>query len=228
MASLRLSETNAEERPRERLYSLGPSALTVVELLAILIGTGTTREDALSVASGLLAEAGGSLRDLARRPSGALASVEGVGRVKTARIMAALELARRVSGEEREELREVRSPRDVHRWCGQTLRDLAVEEFHLLTLDTQNRITRELLVTRGILNSSLVHPREVFRPAIAESAAGIIVVHNHPSGNPTPSSDDREVTQQLVDAGRLLDIPVFDHVIIGGDRYFSFAEAGLL
>jgi DNA repair protein RadC len=105
---------------------------------------------------------------------------------------------------------------------------LAVEEFHLLTLDVQNRVTRDLLITRGILNSSLVHPREVFRAAIAEAAAGIVVVHNHPSGNPAPSPDDRSVTAQLVQAGRVLDVPVCDHVIVAGDRYFSFAEAGLL
>jgi len=103
-----------------------------------------------------------------------------------------------------------------------------VEEFHLLTLDAQNRITRAVLITRGILNSSLVHPREVFRAAIAEAAAAVIVVHNHPSGNPVPSADDRAVTRQLVEAGRLLDMPVVDHVIVAGDRYFSFAEAGLL
>jgi DNA repair protein RadC len=89
-------------------------------------------------------------------------------------------------------------------------------------------VVRELLITRGLLDSSLVHPREVFRAAIAEAAAGIVVLHNHPSGNPTPSADDRAVTRQLVEAGRLLDIPVYDHVIVGGDRYFSFAEAGLL
>jgi DNA repair protein RadC len=125
-------------------------------------------------------------------------------------------------------LLEVRSPADVSRRCGPALRDLVVEEFHLLTLDAQNRITRELLITRGILNSSLVHPREVFRAAIAEAAAGVIVVHNHPSGTPAPSADDREVTTQLVEAGRLLDIPVYDHVIVAGEQYFSFAEAGLL
>jgi DNA repair protein RadC len=108
------------------------------------------------------------------------------------------------------------------------LRDLAVEEFRLLALDAQHRVVRELLITRGILDSSLVHPREVFRAAIAEAAAGIVVLHNHPSGNPAPSADDRAVTRQLVEAGKLLDIPVYDHVIVGGDRYFSFAEAGLL
>src|SRR5207249_2057129 len=98
----------------------------------------------------------------------------------------------------------------------------------LLAIGSQSQVLGDLLITRGILNSSLVHPREVFRAAIAEAAAGIIVVHNHPSGDPTPSADDRSVTRQLVDAGRLLDVPVYDHVIVAGDRYVSFAEAGLL
>ena len=172
--------------------------------------------------------AGGSLRALARRPGAELARVPGVGRVKAARVAAALELGRRLLGEGREPRLEVRTPADVQRWLGPAMRDLVVEEFHLLTLDAQNRITRDLLITRGILNSSLVHPREVFRAAIAEAAAGVIVVHNHPSGSPVPSPDDRAVTRQLVEAGRLLDIPVFDHVIVAGDHYFSFAEAGLL
>ena len=105
---------------------------------------------------------------------------------------------------------------------------LHVEEFHVLALDSQNRITRGLLITRGILNGSLVHPREVFRAAIAEAAAGVVVVHNHPSGHAAPSADDRAVTRQLAEAGRLLDVPLYDHVIVAGDRYFSFAEAGLL
>jgi DNA repair protein RadC len=202
--------------------------LTVVELLAILLGTGTCRRDALVVAGDLLAAAGGSLRALARRPVGALAEVAGVGGAKAARIGAALELARRMASEPAYTEQLVRTPADVHRLCGPRLRDLAVEEFHLVALDSQNRVTRALLITRGILNSSLVHPREVFRAAIAEAAAGVIVVHNHPSGNPAPSSDDRVVTKQLAEAGRLLDIPVHDHVIVAGDRYFSFAEAGLL
>ena len=103
-----------------------------------------------------------------------------------------------------------------------------MEEFHLLALDSQSRVLREVLVTRGLLNSSLVHPREVFRPAIAEAAAGIIVVHNHPSGDPTPSSEDRQVTRQLVAAGQLLDLPLYDHVIIAGDRFVSLAGSGML
>ena len=114
------------------------------------------------------------------------------------------------------------------RLVGGRLRDLQVEEFHLLALDTRSRVLRDVLVTRGLLDSSLVHPREVFRAAISEAAAGIILVHNHPSGDPTPSAEDRAVTRQLVAAGQLLDLPVYDHVIVAGDRFVSFATAGLL
>jgi DNA repair protein RadC len=228
MSPTRISDTPPADRPRERLRAHGPGALTAVELLAILLGTGTSARNAVVVAGDLLAAAGGSLRALARRPVGALAGVAGVGTVKAARVAAALELGRRLAAESEDAERVVRSPADVHRLCGPVLRDLAVEEFRLLALDTQHRVVRELLITRGILDSSLVHPREVFRAAIAEAAAGIVVLHNHPSGNPAPSADDRAVTRQLVEAGKLLDIPVYDHVIVGGDRYFSFAEAGLL
>lgn len=224
----KISESAPPDRPRERLYALGPAALTVAELLAILIGTGTSREDALAVAGAVLGLAGGSVRTLARRPPGELVRLPGMGRVKAARVAAALELGRRLAAEAAAPGFAVGSPADIHRWSGPGLRDLMVEEFRLITLDSQNRITRDLLITRGLLDSSLVHPREVFRAAIVEAAAGVIVVHNHPSGNPAPSADDRAVTRQLAEAGRLLDIPVYDHVIVAGDTYFSFAEAGLL
>src|SRR5207247_2028497 len=141
------------------------------------------------------------------RPSADLARVPGIGRGKAARVVAALELGRRVGAEEEPPPERIRGPADVQRFYASRLRDLAVEEFHVLALGSQSQVLGDLLITRGILNSSLVHPREVFRAAIA---------------------DDRAVTRQLVDAGRLLDLPVYDHVIVGGDRYVSFAEAGLL
>ena len=226
--SLRLSEHPAHDRPRERLWSVGPAALTGQELLAVLLGTGCTGRDALVVAGEMLAVVDGSVRRLAGRPLVELARIPGVGRSKAARVAAALELGRRVGSEAEPPPERIAGPGDVHRYYAPRLRDLAVEEFHVLALGSQSQILGDRLITRGILNSSLVHPREVFRAAIAEAAAGIIVVHNHPSGDPTPSADDRAVTRQLVDAGRLLDLPVYDHVIVGGDRYVSFAEAGLL
>jgi len=152
----------------------------------------------------------------------------GVGPAKAARLLAALELAARHQAEQRPELPRIREPADVVALLGPRLRDLAVEEFHVLALDSQSRVRRDVLVSRGLLNSALVHPREVFRAAIAEAAAGIIVAHNHPSGDPTPSPEDRAVTRQLVEAGRLLDLPVYDHVIVAGDRHLSFVTAGYL
>jgi DNA repair protein RadC len=223
-----LSVVPESDRPRERLWSLGPAALTTAELVAILLGTGGTAAGVLELAGRVLEIGEGSLRRLAQRPSAELLRAQGVGPTKAARLLAAFELAARIAREERPPLSRIREPDDVARLFQNRLRDLQVEEFHLLALDSQSQVLREVLVTRGLLNSSLVHPREVFRAAIAEAAAGIIVVHNHPSGDPTPSAEDRAVTQQLVAAGRLLDLPLYDHVIIAGDRFVSFATAGLL
>jgi DNA repair protein RadC len=216
------------DRPRERLWALGPAALTTAELLAILIGTGKGGRSVLEVAGRLLGVTEGSLRRLAQRPRAELLRIDGVGPAKAARLLAAFELGARLAREERPPVQRIREPDDVVRLFAGRLRDLTVEEFHLVALDSQSQVLREVLVTRGLLNSSLVHPREVFRAAIAEAAAGIIVVHNHPSGDPTPSAEDRAVTQQLAAAGRLLDLPLYDHVIIAGDRFVSFANDGLL
>ena len=225
---LSVKELPRSERPRERLVALGASALSSAELLALLVGAGTTGGSALQVGQALLAGAGGSLRRMAMQPVAALTATTGVGMVRAVTVHAALELGRRLSCEERDDGAPVRSPRDVARLFAPRLEDLPVEEFHVAVLDAQHRLERDVTITRGILTSSLVHPREVFREAIAERAAALILVHNHPSGDPTPSADDRLVTEQLVAAGKLLDIPVHDHVIIGRGRYTSFAEAGLL
>lgn len=217
-----------DDRPRERLWALGPGALTGAELLAILLGTGGRGGSAPQLAARLLDGVGGSLRRLAARPAAEVQRLPGVGPAKAARLVAAFELGLRLAAEARGPGTRIRDPADVARLLGPRLRDLAVEEFHLLALDSQAQVLRDVLVTRGLLNASLVHPREVFRAAIAEGAAGIIVAHNHPSGDPAPSAEDRAVTRQLVEAGRLLDIPVYDHVIVAGDRWTSFANDGLL
>jgi DNA repair protein RadC len=224
----RIRELPRAERPRERLQHLGAQALSASELLAILIGSGTTRRSALALAQEVLARAGGSLRRLSSQPVAALTAVDGLGVARAVSIHAALELGRRLAGETRDEGAPLRAPRDVWAAFAPRLEDLPVEEFHVAVLDAQHRLDRDITITRGILNSSLVHPREVFREAIAERAAAIILVHNHPSGDPTPSADDRAITSQLVAAGRVLDIPVADHVVIGRGRYLSFAEGGLL
>lgn len=227
-ASYGMKDWPAPDRPRERLHSVGPAALSARELIAILVGSGTERKSAVEVAGGLLRACEGSLRRLSTTPPAELRRVPGVGPVVAARISAALELGRRMAREGPAERGRIRGPRDIYERCAPMLRDLSQEEFRILLLNTHHHVIRETVVTRGTLDASLVHPREVFRPAIVESAAAIILVHNHPSGDPAPSPDDRAVTTQLAEAGRLLGIPVVDHVIVGDGCYISFVEAGLL
>jgi DNA repair protein RadC len=216
------------DRPRERLRALGAAALTTSELLALLLGTATTGRSATEIASEMLLRSGGSLRRLAQTPIAALTDLPGLGEVRALAVHAALEIGRRLAAESVDDGEPMRGPRDVWRFYAPRLEGLTVEEFHVAVLDAQHRLERDILISRGILNSSLVHPREVFREAIAERAASLVLVHNHPSGDPTPSVDDRAVTSQLVAAGRLLDIPIQDHIVIGRGRFLSFAEAGML
>jgi DNA repair protein RadC len=223
-----IREMPRTDRPRERLVDLGPNALATAELLAIILGAGGAGRSAIQIGHDVLMSSEGSLRRLAMRPVAGLTAIPGVGLTRAIAVHAALELGQRLANERRNEGLPLRSPVEVVRFFAPRLEDAVVEEFHVVCLDAQHRLERDVLITRGILNSSLVHPREVFRQAIAECAAAVILVHNHPSGDPAPSADDRTVTAQLIAAGRLLDIPVHDHIIIGRGRYTSFAEAGLL
>src|SRR4029079_10154812 len=204
--ALTIRELPRSERPRERLVDLGASALSSAELLAILLGSGGSGRSALQLGQSVLAEAGGALRWIARQPVAALTSISGVGIARAVTIHASLELGRRMIAEGREDGSQVRSPREVVEYFAPRMEDLPVEEFHVAVLDAQHRLERDITITRGILNSSLVHPLDLFREAIAERASAIILVHNHPSGDPAPSADDRTTTEQLVAAGRLLDI----------------------
>ena len=233
-----IREWPREERPRERLEALGPQALSSRELLTILIETGMpasggrAARSALDLAGDLLREFTGgdgreSLRRLNNAPLTELCRVPGIGPAKATKILAALELGSRAARETRPENERVRTPRDVYERMRPALRDLSHEEFHVLLLNTQNAVLRDLPVTRGTLDASLVHPREVFRRAIVEAAAAVILVHNHPSGDPSPSSEDRAVTRQLRAAGETVGIEVLDHVVVGEGRYVSFVEAGL-
>lgn len=215
------------ETAEHRARHFGVVALSTAEILGSFV-PGPTTLDRNQIGAELLAQFKGSLRELAQAPLGTIATQRGVGLPTATKIRLALELGRRMAAEEREEGAPIRWPRDVYEHMGPKLEDLLVEEFHVLVLDSQHRMERDITITRGLLNSTLIHPREIFREAIAERAAAIILVHNHPSGDPTPSPDDRKVVEQLVAAGKILDIPVQDSVIIGRGRYISFAEAGLL
>jgi DNA repair protein RadC len=234
-----IREWPTHERPRERLTRLSPRALPERELLAILIETGVPAaaqkpaRSALDVAGDLLhhfaaSDGAPSLRRIMNSSVAELCNVPGIGPAKATKILAAMDLGRRAVEENRGDRPKVRSAADVFALMRLGMRDLPHEEFHVLLLNTQNEVLRNLQVTRGTLDASLVHPREVFRAAISEPAASIILVHNHPSGDPTPSAEDRAVTRQLRNAGSIVGIEVMDHVIIGERRYVSFAESALL
>jgi DNA repair protein RadC len=226
-SALSIKEWPLEDRPRERLVRLGAGALSTVELLTILIGSGNRALPADQIARRLTA-AYPNLRQLAGRCVEDLLRLEGIGTATAARLAAALELGRRLQRERRERQPTLSSPRAVWRHLALELRDRERERFLALCLNTRNELVREYVVSVGSLNASIVHPREVFKPALACSAAGLVIAHNHPSGDPAPSREDRDVTRAISEAGRVLDIPLHDHVIIGADSYFSFKDSGLL
>ena len=211
------------DRPRERLEALGAEALSDAELLALLLRTGGRGADALAVASRLLAMHGG-LSALARAGGCDLASTAGIGPAKSATLRASLELGRRLAARRLEAGRPIRGPADVFHHFHPHLRHAAQERFLVVLLDGRHRVLRQELVSQGTLTASLVHPREVFRPALRESAAALVLVHNHPSGDPTPSREDREITERLMRAGEILGIPVLDHVVVAERGYCSLRE----
>ncbi len=223
----KISDWPADERPREKLMRRGAGALSDSELLAILIRTGTGRITAVDLATTLLRDFQ-SLSHLAARSAQELKHYKGFGDAKSLLLVAAFELGRRAAAGGIAEREQIRSPGDIARRLGPGVRDLQQEVFKVLLLDSANHLLRDVTVSVGILNSALVHPREVFRQAIMEPAASVILVHNHPSGNPDPSSEDLEITHQLVEAGKIMGIPVRDHLILAGDTYASFAERGLI
>jgi DNA repair protein RadC len=223
----KISEWPKNERPREKLMTHGSESLSDAELLAILLRTGAGRITAVDLAKKLLSDFT-SLEFLAGRPLHQLKQYHGLGEVKAISLLAAFELGRRAASYRRTDKLQIHSPEDVVKRFQPLLRDLKHEIFKVLLLDSANHLLRDIKVSDGILNSSLVHPREVFSPAIIEPAASIILLHNHPSGNPEPSPEDIQVTRQIVEAGKIIGIPVHDHIIITADAFTSFAERGIL
>jgi DNA repair protein RadC len=212
--SMRLKDQPASERPRERLVARGPDALTHAELIAILLRTGLQGVNVVQVGQNLLQKFG-SLNALALATVDELRKIPGIGRDKAATLVAAFALARRMEQERREESPVLDNPVTVVNFMRESNRLKNVESFQVLLLNTRKRLIRVEEISEGTLDTLLVHPREVFRAAITANAAGIVLVHNHPSGDPTPSEADIKVTRDLIRAGQLLKIEVVDHVIIG-------------
>jgi DNA repair protein RadC len=210
------------DRPREKLERLGAGALGDNELLAIVLGQGRVRASALDLANAMLVE--GGLRGLARARGGDLRRVAGIGAARAAQVLAALELGRRAVTRVDEARPQLRTPRSVAEYLLPQFGNRPVEQFGVLSLDTKHRVLRAAVLSIGTLDTSVVHPREVFREATAAGAAALVVFHNHPSGDPEPSEDDVRLTERLVAAGILMGIEVLDHVILAEVRYFSFRE----
>lgn len=214
------------ERPRERLRELGPAALSEAELLAILLRTGLPGLTALDLARELLLRFGG-LHGLLRASLGELCQEHGLGQAKAAQVKAALELGRRLLMAAPEELLAVRSPADVSALLMAEMGHMDQEQLRVLLLNTRHQVIRQVVVYQGNVNTSLVRVGELFRDAVRENCAAVIVAHNHPSGDPAPSPEDVAVTREIVGAGQLLDIEVLDHLIVGRQRYVSMRERGL-
>jgi DNA repair protein RadC len=216
-----------EERPRERLLAKGAAVLSDAQLLAILLRIGRRDASAVQVAMELLQQVGG-LRGLANRGIDEITQVAGVGPAKAAQLLAGIELGKRVLATPLGEGTKISASADIYRHYYPLLRDLRRELFKAILLDAKHAVIRDVTVSEGSLTASLVHPREVFNCAVRESAAAVIVLHNHPSGDPHPSPEDHALTKRLVSAGELLGIAVLDHIIIGDGRYVSFADEGWL
>lgn len=223
---LTIKEMPAAERPQEKLKLRGASSLSNGELLAILLRTGLPGETVVDVAQRLLATYGGLL-GLSRADYGALCKERGLGEVKAAKLLASVELARRLAIEKPDERVRIHSPEDVVILISSEMAALDQEELRVVLLNTKNEVLRIVTVYRGSVNAAQIRVAEVFKEAVRQNAPSIVIAHNHPSGDPTPSSDDVAVTRELVQAGRLLDIEVLDHLVIGDGRHVSLRRKGL-
>jgi len=205
------------------LGRLGIDSLSDAELIALILRTGTRDTDAMALSLSLLSDAGG-LFGLAELSLDELSARRGMGFAKSASVLASRELGRRLAESRLERGAMIRSAEDVYRHFSQQMRWHNQEKFAVLLLDGRSRVIRESMISQGTLNASLVHPREVFRSAVREAAASLVLVHNHPSGDPEPSAEDRRVTRRLVEAGKVVGIRVLDHVVVADQGYYSFRE----
>jgi len=225
--SIMIKDVPKEDRPRERLLKYGSSHLSNQELLAILLGTGTKKESVMALSNRILMHFEGLnlLRDATIEE---LTAINGIGNAKGVLILSAIELGKRMNEYKPEERYVIRSPEDGADYVMEEMRNLNQEHFVALFLNTKNQIIHSQTIFIGSLNASIVHPREVFREAVKRSAASIIVAHNHPSGDPTPSQEDIHVTRRLVESGKMIGIEVLDHLVIGNRKFVSLKEKGYL
>jgi DNA repair protein RadC len=222
-----IKEWPEDDRPREKLLRHGAESLSSAELLAIILRTGERDRSAVDLAKGIVATYG-DFRGLEGASIEELCGIRGIGPAKAAQIRAALEIGKRFTATPFKAGEAFTSSRMVYDHFHESLRGKKRETFIAVLLDGKNRKLREVSISEGCLTSSIVHPREVFTPVVKDSAAAVILVHNHPSGDPTPSREDREVTKRLQEVGELLGVKVLDHIVIGSGRYVSFADEGLL
>lgn len=221
-----IRELPVQERPRERLKKYGAASLSNAELLAIILRTGAVSESVLNLSAKLLARFGG-LSGLAKAGFGELCMERGLAEAKASQLKAALELGRRLLSTQPEERMVVRSPQDVANLLQAEMSFLEQEELRLVLLNSKNQVLAISQLYKGSVNTSLIRVSELFREAVRENCPALVVVHNHPSGDPNPSPEDIKITEQIVKAGKLLDIEVLDHLIIGHQRYVSLKERGL-
>lgn len=216
-----------QERPRERLKNFGPEALSAQELLALIIGRGIPGKSVMNIAQELLSRFG-NIQAISQATIEELSLIKGIGLAKAVQIKACFELGKRQELEPEVKDLDIRNPQRVVKAIRASIQDKAREHFKLIILNSRNRVLSISTVSVGTINSNLVHPREVFKEAIRHNAASVILAHNHPSGNPEPSEEDREITGRLIEAGRIIGISVLDHVIVGKNSYYSFKEKGLM
>lgn len=225
MDSMLIRDFPDDERPRERFIKQGPESLANHELIALLIQTGSKNESVLTLANKLLIHFDG-LRLLKDASLDELKAIKGIGTAKAIQLLAAIELGRRVSNLEFTDRYCIRSPEDAAKYMMNEMRFLTQEHFVCLYLNTKNQVMHKQVVFIGSLNASIVHPREVYKEAFRRSAASIICLHNHPSGDPSPSREDIEVTKRLVECGKIIGIDLLDHIIIGENKFISLKEKG--
>ena len=222
-------ELPVDERPRERLLALGPGFLSNAELLAIVLRNGSKERSALQLAQDILSlYKDDGVSALGRMTAGELMCLQGIGSAKAAEVIAAVELGKRLNAHISRQRAMVTCPEDAADYAMPRFRYEDREHFAVILLNVKNHILSMPVISVGSLTASVVHPREVFKAAIQQTAASIILVHNHPSGDPTPSKEDIEVTARMVQVGKVMDIPVFDHIIVGGDKFVSLKEKGVI